>query len=66
MNALMQALKPPNQTTTLMKNMTMIMLTTISTTEKGTTWMIWAVGELMGVAVWILKHADDLFIDYLA
>ena len=43
MNAQVQALKPPNQTTTLMKNMTAIMPTTTSTMEKGTTWMIWAV-----------------------
>ena len=44
MNAQMQALKPPNQITTLTKNMTMIMPTTILTTEKEMTWMIWGVG----------------------
>ena len=51
MNAQKQALRLPNQTTTLMKNMTMTMLTTISTMEKGTTWMIWGVGEVMTVTV---------------
>ena len=40
MNAQMQALKLPNQTMTLPKNMTTIMLKIISTMEKEMTWMI--------------------------